>query len=44
MPVCLTLSGRRLRRFIQGHRTTVIDVSVLRLPSPEVFKVRPAAV
>jgi hypothetical protein len=44
LPVCLTLSGRRLRRFIQGHRTTVIDVSVLRLPSPEVFKVRPAAV
>jgi hypothetical protein len=38
LPVCLSISAQRLRRFIQHHRTTVIDVSLLRLPSPDVFR------
>jgi len=38
LPVCLILSGNRLRRFIQHHRTTMIDVTLLRLPSPKVFR------
>jgi hypothetical protein len=38
LPVCLKVSAARLRRFIQGHRTTVIDVTLLRIPSPQVFK------
>jgi len=38
LPVCLTLSAQRLRRFVQHHRTTVIDVTLLRLPSPRVFR------
>ncbi|UCG71406.1 MAG: hypothetical protein JSV45_09015 [Chromatiales bacterium] len=44
LPVCLTLSGNRLRRFVQSHRTTVIDVTLMRLPAPGVFRVMPAAI
>lgn len=43
LPLCLTLSGRRLRRFVQPHRTTVVDVTLLRLPAPVVFRLAPAA-
>ena len=38
LPVCLSLSARRLQRFVQHHRTTLIDVTLLRLPSPQVFR------
>lgn len=44
LPLCLTLSGKRLRRFVQPHRTTVVDVTLMRLPAPGVFRVMPAAV
>lgn len=43
LPLCLTLSGKRLRRFVQPHRTTVVDVTLMRLPAPGVFRVMPAA-
>ena len=42
LPLCLRLSARRLRRFIQAHRSTVIDVTLLRLPSPVVFSIKRA--
>lgn len=44
LPVCLTLSGQRLQRFVQPHRTTVVDVTMLRLPAPGVFRIEKAAV
>ncbi len=44
LPLCLTISGRRLRRIIQPHRTSIIDVTLLRLPSPEVFRILTAKV
>ncbi|MDJ0926068.1 MAG: hypothetical protein QNJ73_00340 [Gammaproteobacteria bacterium] len=44
LPVCLKISNQRLRRFIQGHRTTVVDVTLLRLPSPQTFRIRAATV
>jgi hypothetical protein len=42
LPVCLRLSNARLQRVVQGHRTTLLDVTLLRLPSPAVFRVRTA--
>ena len=42
LPVCLSLSANRLQRFVQDHRSTLIDVTLLRLPSPEVFRLTAA--
>jgi hypothetical protein len=42
LPLCLRLSANRLRRFVQAHRSTVIDVTLLRLPSPVVFQIKRA--
>ena len=42
LPVCLSLSAQRLRRFLQNHRTTMVDVTLLRLPSPGVFRLTAA--
>ena len=44
LPLCLTLSGARLRRFVQAYRTTVVDVTLLRLPAPGVFRIGRASV
>jgi hypothetical protein len=38
LPLRLKLKTGQLTEWIQGHRTTVIDVELLRLPSPNVFK------
>lgn len=38
LPVRLPLTSKQLANFIQPHRTTVIDVTLLRLPSPEVYQ------
>jgi len=37
LPLRLELSTDQLLQWIQGHRTTIIDVELLRLPSPTVF-------
>ncbi len=42
LPLHMTISGDRLRRFIQPNRTTIIDIELLRLPSPAVFTAFPA--
>lgn len=38
LPFRKKLKTEQLQEWIQGHRTTVIDVELLRLPSPKVFK------
>ena len=38
LPVRLPLTSKQLANFIQPHRTTIIDVTLLRLPSPEVYQ------
>jgi hypothetical protein len=38
LPLRLKLETNQLMEWIQGHRTTIIDVQLLRLPSPNVFK------
>jgi pimeloyl-ACP methyl ester carboxylesterase len=38
LPLRIPLSGRQLKNLIQPHRTTIIDVTLLRLPSPEVYQ------
>ncbi len=42
LPLRFELSSDELETFIQPHRTTVIDVELLRLPSPEVYRMVPA--
>ena len=39
LPLRVELSTETLAQWIQGHRTTIIDVELLRLPSPNVFKI-----
>jgi pimeloyl-ACP methyl ester carboxylesterase len=38
LPLRLPLSARQLKNLIQPHRTTVIDVTLLRLPSPDLYQ------
>jgi len=38
LPLRLDLDTTLLTRWIQGNRTTILDVELLRLPSPNVFK------
>ena len=41
LPLILPLDNDRLVRFIQPNRTTIIDVELLRLPSPDIYEVIP---
>lgn len=38
LPFRLEFTSAQLERWIQPHRTTVIDVELMRLPSPELFR------
>jgi len=38
LPLRIPLSGRQVKNLIQPHRTTIIDVTLLRLPSPDVYQ------
>ena len=38
LPFRLELSGAQLREWVQGHHTVIFDVELVRLPSPNVFK------
>ena len=31
-------TGSQLNQWIRGHRTTLVDVELLRLPSPEIYR------
>ena len=42
VPLRLPLTGDQLRQMVQSFRTTVIDVTLLRLPSAKVFKLSKA--
>jgi hypothetical protein len=39
LPFRLELKTEQLMEWIQGHRTTIIDIEMQRLPSPNVFKI-----
>ncbi len=39
LPLRISLSNDELRALIQPHRATIIDVTLLRLPSPKVYQV-----
>jgi hypothetical protein len=36
LPLRIALSGKQVQTLIQSHQTTIIDVTLLRLPSPDV--------
>ncbi len=38
LPCRIELDGAQLREWVQGHHTTIFDVELLRLPSPNVFR------
>ena len=38
LPLRISLSGRQVKNLIQAHRTTIIDVTLLRLPSPDLYQ------
>ena len=38
LPLRIPLNRRQMSNLIQPHRTTIIDVTLLRLPSPEVYQ------
>lgn len=38
LPLRLPLTNKQLATLIQPHRTTIIDVTLLRLPSPELYQ------
>jgi hypothetical protein len=38
LPVRIPLSGKQVKNLIQPHRTTIIDVTLLRLPSPDIYQ------
>ena len=38
LPLRIALNRRQMSNLIQPHRTTIIDVTLLRLPSPEVYQ------
>ncbi len=39
LPLRMPLSNDRLRMFIQPHQTTILDVTLLRLPHPSIFSI-----
>jgi pimeloyl-ACP methyl ester carboxylesterase len=39
LPFHLRIGGGELQRWIMPHRSTILDVELLRLPSPEIFRV-----
>jgi hypothetical protein len=41
LPFRLELETQQLLQWVHGHQTTVIDVELLRLPSPDVFMMTP---
>jgi hypothetical protein len=34
----MPLSGKQVKNLIQPHRTTILDVTLLRLPSPDILQ------
>ena len=38
LPCRIELDGAQLREWVQGHHTTIFDIELLRLPSPDVFR------
>lgn len=38
LPLRIPLSGKQVNNLIQPHRTTIIDVNLMRLPAPKVFQ------
>jgi hypothetical protein len=38
LPLRIPLNRRQMSNLIQPHRTTIIDVTLLRLPSPDVYQ------
>jgi len=38
LPLRIPLNRRQLTNLIQPHRTTIVDVTLLRLPSPDVYQ------
>ncbi len=38
LPLRIPLSGREVKNLIQPHRTTIVDVTLLRLPSPDIYQ------
>ena len=38
LPLRIPLSGKQVKNLIQPHRTTIIDVTLLRLPSPDLYQ------
>ncbi len=38
LPLRIPLSNDELRQLVQPHRTTIIDVTLLRLPSPKLYE------
>jgi pimeloyl-ACP methyl ester carboxylesterase len=38
LPLRIPLSAKEIRALIQPHRTTIVDVTLLRLPSPDVYQ------
>ena len=40
LPLRFDIDGRQIRRWIHPHRTTVVDVQLLRVPAPGIFDMR----
>ena len=38
LPLRIPLSGRQVKNLIQPHRSTIVDVTLLRLPSPDLYQ------
>jgi hypothetical protein len=38
LPLRMPIDKELMMRFIQPHRTTIIDVELLRLPSPDIYQ------
>ncbi len=38
LPLRIPLKGKEVAKLIQPHRTTILDVTLLRLPSPDVYQ------
>ncbi len=38
LPLRIPLAGKEVKNLIQPHRTTIIDVTLLRLPSPDLYQ------
>ncbi|MEO6871297.1 MAG: hypothetical protein ABI233_03650 [Chthoniobacterales bacterium] len=38
LPVRISLTSKQLATMIQPHRTTIVDVTLLRLPSPDIYQ------